>query len=99
MGHRARSPAVLAIGVTVTAGVAAADLEGQSGPLAWRATDVQQNTTTLDGKRHARHEFGLTLKNARADTVTLSGYHAAMSYFGIQASEIAGPLDVTLTSG
>ena len=90
---------VFAIGLTITARVAGADLEGQSGPLAWRATDVQQNTTTVDGKRHARHEFRLTLKNVRADTATLSAYQAAVSYFGIQLNEETGPLNTTLIPG
>jgi hypothetical protein len=90
---------VLAIGLTIIASVAAADLEGQSGPLAWRAADVQQGTTTVDGKRHARHEFGLTLKNIGADPVTLSRYQVAVSYFGIQMNEDRGMLDAILTPG
>jgi len=99
MGYRSRCAAVLAIGLAIVAPVAAADLEGQSGPIAWRASDVQQNTTTIDGKRHARHEFGLTLKNSGADTVTFSGYEVAVSYFGIQMNEARGTLDATLTPG
>jgi hypothetical protein len=99
MGHRARCAAVLAIGLTITASLAAADLEGQSAPLAWRATDVQQGTTTVDGQRHARHEFGLTLKNTGADPVTLSRYQVAVSYFGIQMNEDRGTFDATLTPG
>ena len=91
--------AVMALGLVVTTVARAGDLEGESGPLAWRATDVQQNTTTVDGKRHARHEFALTVKNPGASTLTLTGYEATISYFGVQLSEMAGPLQATLPTG
>jgi hypothetical protein len=99
MGHRFLCAAVLTIGLTITAHVGAADLEGHSGPLAWRASDVQQNTTTVDGKRHARHEFVLILKSVRAETLTLTGYEALVSYFGVQLSEISAPLQTAVASG
>ena len=80
MGRTLVCAAAMALGLTVTAVARAGDLEGRSGPLAWRATDVQQSTVTVDGKRHARHEFALTVKNTGAGPLSLSGYEAAISY-------------------
>ena len=99
MGRRLVCAAAMALGLTVTAVARAGDLEGRSGPLAWRATDVQQSTVTVDGKRHARHEFALTVKNTGAGPLSLSGYEAAISYFGVPMNEMAGPLQVTVASG
>ena len=99
MGRTLVCAAAMALGLTVTAVARAGDLEGRSGPLAWRATDVQQSTVTVDGKRHARHEFALTVKNTGAGPLSLSGYEAAISYFGVPMNEMAGPLQVTVPSG
>jgi len=96
MGRTLVCAAAMALGLTVTAVARVGDLEGRSGPLAWRATDVQQSTVTVDGKRHARHEFALTVKNTGAGPLSLSGYEAAISYFGVPMNEMAGPLQVTV---
>jgi hypothetical protein len=91
--------AVIALGLTVPGDACAGDLDGRSGPIAWRATDVQQNTATVDGKRHARHEFALTVKNPGTEPLSLSAYEAAISYFGVQMSETTGALQVTVAAG
>ena len=72
MGRPLVCAAAMALGLTVTAVARAGDLEGRSGPLAWRATDVQQSTVTVDGKRHARHEFALTVKNTGAGPLSVT---------------------------
>ena len=99
MGVRSRWAAALITGLTITSGVTAAELEGRSGAIAWRATDVQQNMTSVDGKRHARHEFVLTLKNVGTSALRLMGYEAAVSYFGIPLTESTGSFQVTLPPG
>jgi hypothetical protein len=99
MGRWSRCTTAVAMELIIATGAAAAGLEGRSGPLAWRATDVQQNITTVDGKRHARHEFGLTLKNVSADSISLNAYEALVSYFGVHTSEIGAPLRTNLASG
>jgi hypothetical protein len=95
----ARLLAVVSLGLTMTGVARAGELEGRSGPIAWRASDVQQTTATVDGKRHARHEFALTVKNTGAGPLRLSAYEAAVSYFGVQVSEMAGPLQVAVPAG
>ncbi len=95
-----KSPcAALFMGLTITPVATGGDLEGRSGPLAWRATDVQQNVASVDGKRHARHEFALTVKNTGAQALTLESYGAAITYFGLPLSEMTGTLQTTVPPG
>jgi Aspartyl protease len=97
------NPAVCALGaivLTLTLGVAAAhaaDLEGVSGPLAWRIGDVRQGPTTMDGVPHVRHEFTLVVKNVGPRTVVLRGYTTQMSYAGVPTPETTASLDARLT--
>ena len=99
MGLQAHCVAALLTALTLTPIANAGDLDGQSGPLAWRATDIQQNVTTVDGKRHARHEFMLTVKNTGTQAVTLESYRASISYFGLHLTEIAGAVRTTVPPG
>ena len=99
MGWKPPCAAALLVGLVLTRVATAGELEGRSGPLAWRATDVQQNVTSVDGKRHARHEFALIVKNADAQAVTLDGYDAAIRYFGLPLSEMTGSLQTTVSPG
>ena len=99
MGRHPMSVAALLFGLTLARTATAAEVEGRSDPLAWRATDVQQNTTTVAGKRHARHEFLLTLKNPTADPLTITGYEASVSYVGVTVADMTGPVQLTLPAG
>src|SRR5213593_2384047 len=99
MGWKSPCAAGLFMGLTITPVATAGDLEGRSGPLAWRATDVQQNVASVDGKRHARHEFALTVKNTGAQALTLESYGAAITYFGLPLSEMTGTLQTTVPPG
>jgi len=97
MAPLARSCAVLTLMLIAGAApVPAADLEGKSGPLSWRISDVRQGTTTMDGVAHARDEFTLVVRNVPSRPLTLRSYAAAMSYAGIAASETTVSLDARL---
>ena len=100
MAPLARSCVVLTLLLAAGAApVQAADLEGKSGPISWRISDVRQGPTTMDGVAHARHEFTLVVRNVTSRPLTLRSYAAAMSYAGIAASETTVSMDARLPPG
>jgi len=65
----------------------AGELEGTSGPLAWRAVDFRRGTQVIDGKENETYEVTLVVKNTTLTALTLSGYGVKASYTGFQIPE------------
>src|SRR5262245_20913335 len=74
---------LLAAPLPLTAG----ELEGTSGPLAWRAVDLRRGTQVIDGKENETYEVTLVVKNTTPTALMLSSYEVKASYSGFQIPE------------
>lgn len=61
-------------------------LEGQSGPVAWHATDLKIETRTIQGEPREVYSFILVLREMQGDRLTFTKMERVLSKHGSQAS-------------
>lgn len=61
-------------------------LEGQSGPVAWRATDLKIETRTIQGEPREVYSFVLVLREMQGDRLTFTKMERVLSKHGSQAA-------------
>jgi len=77
-----RALVVVALALTCASCVGFVRTEGSSGPIAWRATDLESITQTIEGQPAETYRFALVVKNVSDRTIALTRIERTVFYPG-----------------